>query len=99
MEKVICPKCGSENVVKTSENNYDCPNCGQQFKVEVQAATTSPNSIDDKLNVGWIFATIIIPLIGLILYFVKKDETPESAKNYLWISIGAWILYLIGILE
>lgn len=37
----------------------------------------------------------IIPLVGFILYFVKKDQKPISAKSYLTWSIAGLVLNII----
>lgn len=36
---------------------------------------------EDKLGTGLSILSFCIPLAGGILYFVKKDEKPESAKQ------------------
>jgi hypothetical protein len=39
--------------------------------------------------------SVLIPLIGYILFFVKKDEAPAAANTYLWSAIGGSITGLI----
>lgn len=53
-------------------------------------------SEQNNTNVGLIILSVLIPLVGYILYFVKKDnEEPEVAKNYLWSAVAGSV---VGIL-
>jgi len=36
---------------------------------------------EDKLNVGLTIVSFCIPLAGAIIYFMKKDKEPKSAKT------------------
>jgi len=36
---------------------------------------------EDKLNVGLTIISFCIPLVGAIIYFMKKDKEPKSAKT------------------
>ena len=38
---------------------------------------------DDSPNIGLDIISFLIPIIGIILYFVKNDDYPQSAKSYL----------------
>lgn len=42
--------------------------------------------------------SVLIPIVGYVLYFVKKDDDPEVAKNYLWGAIGGSIVGFIFML-
>ena len=50
---------------------------------------------EDKTNILLAILSFLIPIVGLILFFVKKNETPNAAKNYLWCCIAGFVLGLI----
>lgn len=39
--------------------------------------------MENKTNVGLVILSVLIPIAGVILYFVKKDSELVPAKNYL----------------
>lgn len=43
--------------------------------------------------VGMIFS-FLIPIVGVIMYFVNKDKVVNPA-NYLWAALGGFVLGLI----
>lgn len=45
-------------------------------------------SNSNKPNGLVVVLSVLIPLIGYILYFVKKDDQPDAAKSYLWAALG-----------
>lgn len=55
----------------------------------------SSSSSRDKANPVIIILSVLIPLVGFILYFVKKDKTPNAANSYLWSAIAGFIVNLI----
>ncbi|WP_300278723.1 zinc-ribbon domain-containing protein [Peptacetobacter sp.] len=65
--KVFCINCGS----KISENAEICPNCGVPQK----------RPVTDEGGIGWNLLGCCIPLVGLILYLIWKDEKPKTAKD------------------
>ena len=84
-----CQSCGT----KTNEKQELCVNCG----VGLHSAISSPN---DKPSVLLNLAVCCFPLVGIILYFVWKNEKPKSAKSVcLWAIIGTAlgvVLYIIA---
>lgn len=44
---------------------------------------------EDKPSIGLCILSFIIPLVGIILFFVQKGEKPVSAKRYLIVAIVA----------
>lgn len=80
----ICNNCG----IQVPDDSQFCPNCGQ-------AVTSAPISVkEDKPSVGLNILAFFIPLVGLILYLVQKNDTPVRAKK-----IGKWALigFILGI--
>lgn len=65
-----CRNCG--NLI--DERAYVCLKCG----CAVEDNSVNPN---DKKSGGFAFLCFLIPLLGLILYLVWKDEMPLKAKS------------------
>jgi uncharacterized membrane protein YvbJ len=111
MANIKCPACGSDNVVQIDANTYQCPYCGKTFsatEIAPQAAPQytqqavppqqSPAEVDDKPTCLMNGICFLIPIVGIILYFVKKNEQPNCAKSYLqWALISVAIGILINI--
>ncbi len=87
-----CRNCGNE----IDDKAVICPKCGIAQK-----------QIQDNGGIGYGFLGCCIPLAGLILFLIWKDEKPKTAKSCI---IGAGIglglivlnyvlLFLIGISE
>lgn len=66
----FCTKCGKELM----DEAVICPNCGCSQE-------TAPEKKQDASSFGWALLGFCIPLVGLILYLVWKDETPLKAKS------------------
>ena len=94
---VQCPKCHSTNVIQTDENRYECPYCGNVFNLGYsQSLKDKSEPAKDEVNVVLIILSALIPLVGIILYFVKKNEQPKASKTYLWVSLAMWVVYIIA---
>lgn len=83
---MYCKKCGSEIL----DEAVICPHCGCE-------TNENQNSLsEDKVKGGWIFATILIPLIGIILGCVNLSKgLKTSGKIYLLTGIIAWAIYFV----
>lgn len=46
----------------------------------------------DKVRVGRAIASFVFAPVGIITYFVKKDEKPKAAKAYLGLAIAGFVL-------
>lgn len=87
-----CSKCGKELM----EEAVVCPGCGcAQENQTVQAQ-------NDSSSFGWALLGFCIPLVGLILYLVWKDNTPLKAKSAgkgalvsVILSVVVYIIYAI----
>ena len=85
---LFCKNCGN----KISEQEEICIHCGVRVR----------NSVgEDKPNWGVNLITLCcVPLVGLIMYFVWKDEKPVAAKSaltFFLINIGLIILFYVVI--
>ena len=97
MANIKCPSCGSPNVEQVDVDKYQCPYCGKSFSNQdtfvsqqsQQYQVFEPEPIDDKPGCWMNGLCFLFPIVGIVLYFVKKNEQPNSAKSYLtWACIG-----------
>ncbi len=75
-EVKFCPTCGGE--VGTPETAPQNNNMNQQYQ---QPYNQYQQPVNDSGSIGWGFLGFCIPLVGLILFLVWKDEKPKSAKS------------------
>lgn len=83
-EMKYCQKCGKEII----EEAVICPNCGCSQGNIIQNVT-------DSSSFGWSFLGFCIPIIGLILYLIWKDNLPLRAKS---VGKGALISVVTAVL-
>lgn len=63
-----CRRCGSP----ISDQAMVCPSCGEpQYSVP---------PVQDNGGIGWGLLGCCIPIAGLVLYLVWKDQKPRTAK-------------------
>lgn len=67
----FCAKCGKE----INDEAVVCPGCG------CMQNGTAINGKADSSSFGWALLGFCIPIVGLILYLVWKDNTPLKAKS------------------
>ena len=67
----FCRNCGTE----IHDEAAVCVNCG------MAATQTSMPKADDKKSGGLAFLCYLVPVLGLILWLVWKDEYPLRAKS------------------
>jgi uncharacterized membrane protein YvbJ len=75
---MYCKNCGTQ----IDDNQKFCPACGAPAVEQqtAQPAETQPAAANDKGGFGYGLLGFFVPLAGLILYFVWKNEKPKSAK-------------------
>ncbi len=49
----------------------------------------------NKPNGLVVVLSVLIPLVGYVLYFSKKEEQPDAAKGYLWAAIAGSVIGII----
>ena len=78
---MYCMHCGK----KIDENLLICPHCG-----------TAQNQVTKKDygGIGWGILGYFVPMAGIILFFIWKNEKPKTAKV---LGIGALISTIIFI--
>ena len=52
---------------------------------------------NNNTNVAVAIVSFLIPIVGLVAYFVKKNETPEAAKTYLGCAGAGFVFALLGL--
>lgn len=72
---MFCKNCGKE----IDDRAAICPNCG----VPTDEKAFSQNTVkeNDAPSAGFAVLCFFIPILGLILYLVWKDEYPLKAKS------------------
>ena len=83
---MFCSKCGQE----IRDEAVVCVHCGCAVENNRAAA-------EDKVSVGIIILTILIPIVGVIMGIVNLcRKLTRSGGIYLAVGIGAWIVkYLV----
>ena len=66
---MFCKNCGKG----IDDNAYVCPHCG--VKTEKNNADADSGS-----KAGWGVLSFLIPLVGLILFLVWREERPNTAN-------------------
>jgi len=46
----------------------------------------------NKASGGLIVLSVLLPIVGYVLYFVKRDNEPDAAKNYLWSAVAGSVI-------
>lgn len=92
---MYCPNCGEP----IPDGARFCYKCGASLGYDYpRRAYDSDRGYDnDSGSFGWAVLGFFIPLVGLILYLVWKDEKPKSAKRAGKGALVSVILYLIVI--
>ena len=97
MTNIKCPSCGAPNVDQVDEGKYQCPYCGKTFTTFEASPFKSqfnntPNftpDVSDEPGCLMNGLCFLVPLVGIVLYFVNKETSPKSAKSYLtWAIVG-----------
>jgi hypothetical protein len=83
-----CKKCGAE----IHDEAVICPHCGVPTNSTVSSSSSNSSGAIDTGGFGWGLLGFCIPLVGLILYLVWKDEKPLNAK-----AVGTGALISVGI--
>lgn len=97
---MYCKNCGSQ----IADNGTSCANCGNTvdsnsnyYSDTYRSDNFNKPPIDNPSHLAGI-ASCCFPLLGLILYFLWKDEKPNSASLVCKWMIGgivAWVLFYI----
>ena len=94
---------GMNNVIKLTLNpneNYTCvcTYSSNNFGISYELYNENGSLMKvDKLGIGMWALCFLIPIVGLIYYFVKKDEYPAKAKGALWSALLGFVINIIYI--
>lgn len=80
---MFCKNCGKS----ISSDSLICQNCGMYLDKPL-----------DTNNIGYFFLGCCIPIAGITLYFIWKEQRPKNARNCLigfLVSIIFYILFVI----
>jgi uncharacterized membrane protein YvbJ len=80
---MYCKKCGKQ----VDDNATFCPYCGENLQQQSNYPQPTANNEQDKKSAGFDVLAFFIPIVGLILYLVWKENYPIRAKD-----IGKWAL-------
>ena len=61
---------------------------------DIKVENIEPKKSKDSGNFGWAVLGFAVPLVGLILYIVWKEERPKDAKN---LGIGAIVGFFVNL--
>jgi len=95
-----CPVCGQENPhYQGEEQKTYAPQpqqqSGNQYYSQTSRQSKTSNN-EDSGSIGFGILSFFIPLVGIILYFVWKNDRPKAAKSCL---IGAASAFILAILS
>jgi len=78
---MYCENCGAQ----IAKEAYVCPKCG------VKVNNNNQTNVEDKPNMALnIVSLLLLPILGIILYFVWRKETPIRAKSILTYALIGW---------
>lgn len=95
----FCPVCGNSAVMQVQGSGFQQPmNQGyQQYggSQNFQQPYGMQNVSNEDASLVIKIISFLIPIVGIILYFVKKNESPVYAKSCLtWGLIGFVVSFL-----
>lgn len=85
----FCRNCGNE----IPKENSVCPSCGQSTKTP-QTYSQTRSSVSDEGGFLWGLLGFCVPVAGLVIYLIWKDERPLNAKAA---GMGALVSVIIGV--
>ena len=88
---MFCRNCGKE----IDDNAYVCPHCGVKVKDEEAERREQLAQADSGSKVGWGILSLLIPLVGLILFCLWRKERPQTAKVCGICAIVGVLLYIV----
>lgn len=80
-----CPHCGE----KVNTDQDICLNCGKYLK------QSKPTKINDNNQVIYGLLGFFLPIAGIIIYALTKNETPKSASSALKGAITSIVLFAV----
>ena len=108
----ICPHCGNELIPPSSESTESSVN-DSTMDTNINANIETPSvekegyyenvedsyeDVDDSAGILMKILCFMLPIVGLVLYFVKRNSLPNAAKSYLiWAAAGFGLSLLVNL--
>ena len=89
----FCDKC-HKNI--NEDSNY-CPFCGSVLNVDVSSSAVESKVDRDKINIWFVILSWFVPLVGVLVFFIKKETAPRTAKASGLCALISFILNLLVI--
>jgi hypothetical protein len=87
---VYCPKCGAVN----PDDARVCTSCGNNL----QGGGKGGGSAEEGVGPVGILL-FCIPIVGIIMYFVWKDDKPKKAQTACYLALaGAAVIFVLQVL-
>ncbi len=89
--KKYCHQCGHQLIGKA----VICTNCGCGANVQSTNAYEEKQPEKDEADTGLLVLSVVVPVVGFILWALKNKETPKAAKTYGMASLivcGVWLI-------
>ena len=80
----FCTHCGKEIM----DEAVICPSCGCSVQT---ANSTHIVEVDKSVSAGWIFLSLLFPLVGSIYFFAAIKTRPMCAKVCSIVAIISWL--------
>src|SRR5574344_1355550 len=92
----FCKKCGHPLNEPVNEQQQQMNNNYGNNRVDNGYENNHESNDDDKPNLGFNILAVLIPLIGYILYFCWRNNTPNKAKSILiWSVVGSVVGFIL----
>lgn len=90
---MFCKKCGKE----IADDAKFCPSCGDTVAAtsEKKEEAVTVEIPKDEISVGFSILSFLIPIFGIIYYFVKRKQFKTKAEACLISAIGGIVLAII----
>ena len=91
-----CSKCGHQLI----DEAVVCTNCGCGISISSSHSYKDNLPEKDEADTGLLVLSIIIPVVGFILWALKSKDTPKAAKTYgmaALIVCGTWLVIQVFI--
>ena len=93
-EVKFCPYCGANQTTQgNTDTNHQIDQEYQPINQEYHQQSYARS--EDQPNAGFAILSFIIPIVGLVLYFVWNKEYPNKAKSCLKGLIAGVVLYVV----
>ena len=87
----FCPKCGADQQQeeRAARQTQQTPPSGADW-VQQNAAQSQTPVTNDSGSIGWGLLGFCVPIVGLVLFLVWRNEKPRTAKVA---GVGAMFLF------